>query len=145
MKSWKFGCCPLTLRNSPLLTYRGTNHSRAFDVLWLVPLYVYRGEFLKVNGQQPNFQDDFVNIHYHLSEISCQIIVCKICWSIWTLYNYNYSVILLTIFTADQRIHTQNSCKVTIENLQDTNNLACLLYSKDFKFLVGILLYTMAL
>ena len=40
--------------------------------------YVYRGEFIEVNGQQPNFRNDFVCIHYHLCEISSQIIECKI-------------------------------------------------------------------
>ena len=57
MQSWKFGCCPLTLRNSLLQIYGGTNHSTSNDQLWLVPTYVYEGGFLKVNGQQPNFQD----------------------------------------------------------------------------------------
>ena len=32
-----------------------------------------------------------------------------------------------------------NNCSVTIENLQDTKNLVYLLYSQDFKLLVGIL------
>ena len=45
-----------TLRNSSLYTYGWT----------------------KVNGQPPNFRDDFVFIHYHLRKISFQIIECKI-------------------------------------------------------------------
>ena len=35
------------------------------------------GDFLKVNWQQPNFQDRRC-IHFHLCEIFSQIIACKI-------------------------------------------------------------------
>ena len=38
------------------------------------------------------FRIGFLCIHYHLCEISSEIIECKIFWSIWTLYNYNYSI-----------------------------------------------------
>ena len=56
-QSWKFGFCPLSLRNSPLYTYGWSNHSTSNARLWLVCPSVYRGEFLKVNRQQPNFQE----------------------------------------------------------------------------------------
>ena len=38
--------------------------------------------FSKLTDSNQIFRIDFVNIHYHLGEISCQIIECKFLWSI---------------------------------------------------------------
>ena len=76
--SWKFGCCALTLSNSRIYSYRGTNHSRAFEVLWLVPIDNFiEVNFSKLTDSNQIFRNDFVWIHYHLGKIS-QIIECKI-------------------------------------------------------------------
>ena len=42
--------------------------------------------FSKLTDSSQIFWIGFVSIHYHLGEISCHIIECKIFWSIWTLY-----------------------------------------------------------
>ena len=47
----KFGCCLLTLKNFYQYICRGTNHNRTF------PPQIYRVEFLKANGLQPNFPE----------------------------------------------------------------------------------------
>ena len=56
---------------------RCINHSRPITRLRLVALVIYRSEFLKGNGQQPNFQEWHCSIHYQLCNISTQIIECK--------------------------------------------------------------------
>ena len=38
--------------------------------------------------------------------------------------------------TYSKHLQSYRNCSVTIENFQDTNNLACLMYSKDFKLLL---------
>ena len=54
------------------------NHSRVFGGLWLVAAWVYRGKFLKVNGEQPNFQEWLFCLHYHqLCKISLKLISAK--------------------------------------------------------------------
>ena len=53
--SWKFGCCPLTMRNSHINLYRfQSQHFKRST--FIGPSMVYTGEFLKVNAQ-PNFEE----------------------------------------------------------------------------------------
>ena len=77
--------------------YRGnhgeTNQSQAFRSAMIHCLNIYRGEFIKVNGNKQIFRIDFVGIHYHLCEISAQIIEYKI----FLLMNSLYQLITLEI------------------------------------------------
>ena len=76
-QSSKIGCCPLTLRNSPLQTYGG-------PITALQPLYCHwsLNKFINVNFSKLTesnqiFRIGFVFIHYQLCEILSQIIECK--------------------------------------------------------------------
>ena len=53
---------------------------------WSVQMFI-EVNFSKLTDNNQIFRNSFVGIHYHLGEISCQIIERKFCWFILTLYN----------------------------------------------------------
>ena len=80
LKIWLF---PLTLRNSS--SYKLTDGPITVEHLKCCDWSVHK--FIEVNLSNLTeinqiFRIDFDSIHYHLGEISCQIIECKIFWSL---------------------------------------------------------------
>lgn len=57
------------------------NHNRVFgskrSALIGRHFRLYRGKYIKVIAQQPNFRNDFVRIHLHLSKISPMFLRCE--------------------------------------------------------------------
>ena len=73
-----------TVNNHP---WTVNNHSRAIECChWSVHKFI-EVNFSKLTDCNQIFRNEFVSIHYHLGEISCQIIECKFFLSIYELYN----------------------------------------------------------
>ena len=68
--SWKFSCCPSTLRTSPLQTRTATNRSPHNAQLRLVAVLIYRGKLFKVNAQRPNIQQ---RLCFHITFVKFQL------------------------------------------------------------------------